>query len=70
MPALTQTRQASNHDRILNRLSIQVEAMSADWGDWNNYFLSQIPDISGRLHDAAADMNEYGTDSVGDKYTE
>lgn len=70
MPVLTQARQASNHSRILNRLAIQVEAMSADWGDWDNYFLSQLSDISGRLRDAAAEMKEYVEDSAGDKQSD
>jgi hypothetical protein len=70
MPVLSQARQASNHARILNRLAIQVEAMSADWGDLDNYFLNQLSDISGRLRDAADELKEYVTESAGDKTTE
>lgn len=63
MAAITPVRQASNQARKLKRLADQVKDMSADWGDWDNYFLQRLTDIADDIQDVSEAMVEYVTES-------
>ena len=63
MAAITPVRQASTQARKLKKLADQVKNMSADWGDWDNYFLQRLTDIAEDIQDVSEAMAEYVAES-------